>query len=245
MKKRTLFSPLLYDIFWIHNKSHKNTFGLKVSLKTIYWCISTRYLWVFSQKRKVSLSEWGKKRGDYNWNKLQIRHFDKKKKIQFETYSFLLGIGMYGHLKGSHRTSFDMIWLSELCEIKIIVCIISCLFTNGLTPIHSVLFDFFESLHLTFPWALFGVQIFLDHRSPILGTRCIWGFRVIHWLPKNKILVIFQDTMLKKLSNCEVKAWLCWNLMILPPLRFYVKSNFGEFKRSKNVIFGNFRDSEL
>ena len=51
--------------------------------------------------------------------------------------------------------------------------------------------------------------------------------------------------MLQKLSKCEVKAWLWWNLIILLPLRFYVKSNFGEFKRSKNVIFGNFRDSEL
>ena len=27
-------------------------------------------------------------------------------------------------------------------------------------------------------------------------------------------------------------------------LRFYVKSNFGEFKQSKNVNFGNFRGSE-
>ena len=33
--------------------------------------------------------------------------------------------------------------------------------------------------------------------------------------------------------------------MILLPLQFYVKSNFGKFKRSKNVIFGNFRDSEV
>ena len=52
-------------------------------------------------------------------------------------------------------------------------------------------------------------------------------------------------TMLQKLSKYEVKAWLCWNLMILPPLRFCVKSYFGEFKRSKNVIYGNFRDAEL
>ena len=33
--------------------------------------------------------------------------------------------------------------------------------------------------------------------------------------------------------------------IILQTLRFYVKSHFGEFKRSKNVIFGNFRVSEL
>ena len=51
--------------------------------------------------------------------------------------------------------------------------------------------------------------------------------------------------MLQKLSKCEVKAWLCPNLIIVPPLRFYVKYNFGEFKRSKYVILGNFRDPEL
>ena len=51
-------------------------------------------------------------------------------------------------------------------------------------------------------------------------------------------------TMLQNLSKCEVKAWLCWNLIILPTLWFYVKSNFSEIKRSINVIFGNFRDSE-
>ena len=51
--------------------------------------------------------------------------------------------------------------------------------------------------------------------------------------------------MLQKLSKCEVKDWLCWNSMILLPLQFFVKSTFGEFKRSKNVIFGNFSYSEL
>ena len=52
-------------------------------------------------------------------------------------------------------------------------------------------------------------------------------------------------TMLQKISKCEVKARLYWNLIILPPLRFCVKSHFGKFQRSKNVIFGNFRDAEL
>ena len=46
-------------------------------------------------------------------------------------------------------------------------------------------------------------------------------------------------TMLQKLSNCEVKAAQCL------PLRFYVKSNFGDFKHSKNVIFGTFGGSEF
>ena len=50
--------------------------------------------------------------------------------------------------------------------------------------------------------------------------------------------------MLQKLSKREVKAAQCGNTISLP-LRFYVKSNFGEFKHSKNVIFGNFRDSGL
>ena len=61
-------------------------------------------------------------------------------------------------------------------------------------------------------------------------------------------ITLFPDsllTMLQKPSKCEVKAWLYWNLIILQPLRFYVKSNFGEFKQFKNVIFGNFKDSEL
>ena len=49
--------------------------------------------------------------------------------------------------------------------------------------------------------------------------------------------------MLQKLSKCEVKAWLCWNLMILPPLWFCMKKlYFGEFKWS---IDGNFRDAKL
>ena len=55
----------------------------------------------------------------------------------------------------------------------------------------------------------------------------------------------YLGTMLQRVSKCEVKTWLCWNLILLLPLRFYMKSNFGAFKRSKNVIFGNFRDSEL
>ena len=52
-------------------------------------------------------------------------------------------------------------------------------------------------------------------------------------------------TMLQKLSKCEVKAVLCCSLMILLSLRFYVKSNLGEFKQSKHVIFGNVSGFEL
>ena len=40
-------------------------------------------------------------------------------------------------------------------------------------------------------------------------------------------------TVLQKFSKCEVKAAWCGNLLILLPLKFYVKSNFGELKGSK------------
>ena len=63
-------------------------------------------------------------------------------------------------------------------------------------------------------------------------------------LSDGKIMKFPHCTMLQKLSKCEVKAWLCLK-KILRSLIFYVKSNFGEFKRSKNVIFGNCRDSQF
>ena len=56
---------------------------------------------------------------------------------------------------------------------------------------------------------------------------------------------MYHVTKLQKLSKCEVKAWLCRNLIIWLPFRFYVKSKLGEFKQSKNVIFGNFGHSDL
>ena len=62
---------------------------------------------------------------------------------------------------------------------------------------------------------------------------------------KNKYMFGPVCTMLQKLSKCEVKAWLCWHLIILLSLWFWVKSYFGQFKRSKNVFFGHFRESEL
>ena len=56
---------------------------------------------------------------------------------------------------------------------------------------------------------------------------------------------VIQITMLKKLSKCEVKAWLCWNFIVLLVHWFYVKSNFGKFKQFKSIIFGNFRGSNF
>ena len=65
------------------------------------------------------------------------------------------------------------------------------------------------------------------------------------WALQNWLLSSHSPHMLQKLSKCEVKPWLCWNVFMLPPLRFYMKSNFGNFKRSINVNFGNFRDCEF
>ena len=48
----------------------------------------------------------------------------------------------------------------------------------------------------------------------------------------------------RNFQNVKFDAWLCWNLIALPSLRFCVKSNFGKFNQSKNVIFGNFRGSQ-
>ena len=52
----------------------------------------------------------------------------------------------------------------------------------------------------------------------------------------NSTETLVRCTMLQKLSKCEVKAWLCPNLIILPPIQNNVKSNFGEFKRSKYTL---------
>ena len=47
----------------------------------------------------------------------------------------------------------------------------------------------------------------------------------------------FQNVKLR-LYFAEILSFHCHS-------DFYVKSNFGEFRCSINVIFGNFRDSEL
>ena len=54
-----------------------------------------------------------------------------------------------------------------------------------------------------------------------------------------------EDTMLQKIFKDEVRASLCGNFTISLTLRFHVKSNFTEFKWSKNVIIGNCRGSEF
>ena len=52
-----------------------------------------------------------------------------------------------------------------------------------------------------------------------------------------KVKEIFAVGILQHYAPKTFKMWsygcLCWNLTILLPLRFYMKSNVGEFKRSK------------
>ena len=86
-------------------------------------------------------------------------------------------------------------------------------------------------------------RIFKGSEQPVGCFKFLYNFGVSIWLAVLPTFGIILSTMLQKLSKCEVKSWLCWNLTILPSLRFYVKSNFGKFKRFKNVIFGNYRGS--
>ena len=74
----------------------------------------------------------------------------------------------------------------------------------------------------------------LDNNSFLFKLKLIRHTFVTE-LSKTKEYYVY--TMLQKLSKCEVKAWLCRNLLISLPLRFYVETNLGTFKRSKNVIF--------
>ena len=95
-------------------------------------------------------------------------------------------------------------------------------------------------------YAFTGIFLFVQYILPLIIIPFVHSKIVIFLrYVSNWNFSCYICTMLQKLSNCEVKAWLCWNLIILLPLRFYVKSNFGEFKQSKNVVFGNIRGSEF
>ena len=99
-------------------------------------------------------------------------------------------------------------------------------------------------------WMWCAIKINRESNSKMICN----SISVINFIPvvgnpvtkKNQFYnVCLKYTMLQKLSKCEVKAWLYRNLIILPPLRFNVKSNFEEFKRSENVNFSNWRGSKF
>ena len=83
-----------------------------------------------------------------------------------------------------------------------------------------------------------SVTLNLKKFATCLSLHWYWNHYIVFYITKycwnvSALFSKLDHTTLQKLSKCEVKAWLCWNLIILLPLRFYVKSNFGEFKRSK------------
>ena len=70
----------------------------------------------------------------------------------------------------------------------------------------------------------FPFIIFIDlHGVTTVGPYCTaYTVRVLNVKVSEK----YRVTLLQKLSKCEFKAWLCWNSIILLPLRFYVTSKF-------------------
>ena len=49
----------------------------------------------------------------------------------------------------------------------------------------------------------------------------------------------------KQVFKATKRLLTIYFVIILPPLRFYVKTTIDQFKRSKNVVFGNFRGCEF
>ena len=102
----------------------------------------------------------------------------------------------------------------------------------------------------------YGMHVFKDnfwrqfsngpHKKKSFLEKCIWDEGLKYSSALLNVGFIHKGlqnstrnhcTMLQKLPKCEIKARLCCNSIIIAPLRFYVKSNFGQFKRSTNVEF--------
>ena len=92
---------------------------------------------------------------------------------------------------------------------------------------------------------VFYIDKFLFLKLAILGNLAVLAIFWRSWL----FSAIWQFssfqswqhcTMLQKLSKCKVKAWLCWNLIILPPLDFvqnYILANANGPKLSFTAIW--------
>ena len=63
-------------------------------------------------------------------------------------------------------------------------------------------------------WFIIGMQ----HRIWVHIVQKAW--KTIERIGYHQLPIANNYTMLQKLSKCEVKAWLCWSLIILPPLYF-------------------------
>ena len=110
------------------------------------------------------------------------------------------------------------------------------MFLNAFSPVNLL----FQS-----NWYLIPKQISASLSFAILTTDWQWQVDLASSYHKSVSGYGLELTMLQKLSKCEVKACLYWNWTTLPPLQFCVKSNFEKFKRTKNIIFGNFIGSEF
>ena len=80
-------------------------------------------------------------------------------------------------------------------------------------------------------WTIACVTIFGCNSLCSIVCKFRWHWKKVYkWVQK---LLKITRTMLQNRSKSEVKASQCGNLKVLLPLRFYVKSSFGEIFRSK------------
>ena len=88
-------------------------------------------------------------------------------------------------------------------------------------------------------------SIFLTLWTSSRSSFLLWnGKKTLKLRTKKVHKDITEILCSRNFQNMKFDAWLCWNLIALPSLRFCVKSNFGIFAQFKNVIFSNFRGSE-
>ena len=111
----------------------------------------------------------------------------------------------------------------------------------------------FSMMHFIAIWQKMSLFRYQSSLVTSTANNCIL-WKLQKWLIKKKVLhfcFLFLDLTITICSRnfqnvkLRVKTAQCWNSTTCLPLRFYVKSNFGEFKQSKNVIFGTFRGSEF
>ena len=96
---------------------------------------------------------------------------------------------------------------------------------------------------------LVELYLYLWHILPFY-IESYWATKIIDiitWNLSLRIILTFSHCALcsRNIQNVKLRQHTVWKSSNLLPLRFYVKSNFWEFKRSKNVIFGHFRGSEF
>ena len=111
---------------------------------------------------------------------------------------------------------------------------------------------------------IFSMRVnFLFFHTALKKWEIYYHWYPIHWkiLPEiHSFVTIMKSMFLKKVwewifvqyplcsryfQNVKLSLDFVESLILLPPLQFYVKTDFGDFRRSKNVIFCNLMASEL